>query len=418
MATNKLTAATCNAARLAEGENEKLIGDGNGLHLYVRPSGKSWLFVFTFEGKRRKMALGNFPAVGLADARERAADTRALIAKGIDPVALRDAPPASTKTFNDLISAYLGTLVGKPSHRQAESLFRNHVPQDLKDKPAAVITTDDLADVLSKLVAAGKVRSAAVLRSYTARAFKLAFGAGRNPNTPPALRGFGLTNDPAASITAIEGGTGNTCERCLSITELRNYAGRLAALPDTQEKDVALIAFYAGGQRITQLLRGTVSLDGSALILMDGKGRRAQPRLHRIPISNGSKLATLINGRTGRLWDIPEAEIEDAQLRVSGLVRQIAKAMAAPTTEGAPAGEGFNIRDTRRSLETALVAAGVSLDVTAQLLSHALGGLQHRNYLRHDFDAEKRRALGILEQIIDGTGEVGNVVQLLANGIN
>ena len=92
MATNKLTAATCNAARLAEGENEKLIGDGNGLHLYVRPSGKSWLFVFTFEGKRRKMALGNFPAVGLADARERAADTRALIAKGIDPVALRDAP--------------------------------------------------------------------------------------------------------------------------------------------------------------------------------------------------------------------------------------------------------------------------------------------------------------------------------------
>ena len=405
MATNKLTAATCNAARLGDGDKEKLIGDGDGLFLYVRPAGKSWLFVFTGDGKRKKMALGNFPAVGLADAREKAADARALIAKGIDPVALRDAPPASTKTFNDLIAAYLGTLAGKPSYRQAESLFRNHVPQDLKDKPASGITTDDLADVLSKLVAAGKVRSAAVLRSYTARAFKLAHGASRNPNTPPTLRGFGLTADPAASIDAIEGGTGNTCERCLSVAELRDYAERLAALPDTQEKDVAMIALYAGGQRITQLLRGTVSLDGSALILMDGKGRRAQPRLHRIPVAAGSKLAALINGRTGRLWNVPEAEIEDAQLRVSGLVRQISK-----STEG----EDFNIRDTRRSIESALVAAGISLDVTAQLLSHALGGLQHRHYLRHDFDAEKRRALAMLEQIIGGTGEVGNVIKMQA----
>ncbi len=414
MAANKLTATSCNAARLADGEREKLVADGAGLFMYVRPSGKSWLFVFTLGGKRKKMALGPFPAVGLADARERAAEARALVAKGIDPVALRDAPPASTKTFGDLTDAYLGTLTGKPSHRQAESLFRNHVPQDLKDKPAAQITTDDLADLLSKLVTAGKVRSAAVLRSYTARAFKLAFGANRNPNTPPALRGFGLTADPAASLVAIEGGTGNTCERCLSVAELRDYASRLAALPESQEQDVALIALYAGGQRISQLLRGSVSLDGSALILMDGKGRRVQPRLHRIPITQGSKLATLIDGRTGRLWDVPEAEIEDAQLRVSGIIRQISKAMETPETEGATATEHFNARDVRRSIESALVAAGISLDVTGQLLSHALGGLQHRHYLRHDFDAEKRRALAVLENIIDGTGAVGNVVPMQA----
>ncbi len=414
MASTKLTATACNAARLADGEKEKLIGDGDGLHLYVRPSGKSWLFVFTIGGKRKKMALGPFPAVGLADARERAADARALVAKGIDPVALRDAPPASQKTLGDLIDAYLGTLTGKPSHRQAESLFRNHVPQVLKDKPAAQVTTDDLAELISKLVAASKLRSAAVLRSYTARAFKLAFGAGRNPNTPPALRGFGLTADPAASLVAIEGGTGKTHERCLSVAELRDYAKRLQGTPASQEKDVALIALYAGGQRLSQLLRASVALDGSALILMDGKGRRTQPRLHRIPIAQGSKLAALINGRTGRLWDIEEEDIEDAQLRVSGLVRQISKAMETPETEGAKAGEHFNARDLRRSIESALVAAGVSLDVTAQLLSHALGGLQHRHYLRHDFDAEKRRALALLEQIIDGTGAVGNVVPMQA----
>ena len=63
MAANKLTATSCSAARLADGEREKLVADGAGLFLYVRPSGKSWLFVFTFDGKRKKMALGPFPAV-------------------------------------------------------------------------------------------------------------------------------------------------------------------------------------------------------------------------------------------------------------------------------------------------------------------------------------------------------------------
>lgn len=408
MATNKLTAASCNAARLADGEKERLIGDGNGLHLFVRTSGKSWLFIFTSptNGRRRKMSLGPFPAVPLADAREKAAEARTMIARGIDPIELRDTPPESTKTLGDLISAYLDTLAGKPSHRQAESLFRNHVPQSLKDKQAAEITTDEIADLLSKLVTADKRRSAAVLRSYTARAFKLAFGASRNPNAPPELRGFGLATNPAALIDSIEGGTGKTCERCLSVDELRTYAKALEALPASQERDAALIALFSGGQRSTQLLRATVSLDGSALMLKDGKGRRNEPRQHRIPVVQGGKLATLINGRTGRLWEIPEAEIESAQMKVSNLVRGISNAME---------GEHFNLRDVRRSLETALVAAGISLDVTAQLMSHALGGLQHRNYLRHDFDAEKRRALAVLEQIIDGTGASGNVIQMQAN---
>ena len=405
MASNKLTAASCNAARLSEGKNEKLLGDGQGLHLFVRPSGKSWLFIFTspINGKRRKMAIGLFPAVPLADAREKAAEARALIARGIDPVELRDTPPESTKTFGDLIDAYLGTLAGKPSHRQAESLFRNHVPQSLKDKQAAEITTDEIADVLSVLVQADKLRSAAVLRSYTVRAFKLAYGASRNPNTPPALRGFGLRADPASSITAIDGGTGNTCERCLSAEELRQYAKTLEALPASQEKDVALIALFAGGQRSTQLLRAEVALDGLALMIKDGKGRRNEPRRHRIPITIGSKLHKLIDGRTGHLWDVPEAEVESAQMKVSNLVRGISNGM-----EGAH----FNLRDVRRSIESALVAAGISLDVTAQLMSHALGGIQHRNYLRHDFDAEKRRALATLEQIIDGTGNTSNVSQM------
>jgi len=41
------------------------------------PSGvKTWLYVYAFDGKRRKMNLGQYPAISLEDARSRFEDAR------------------------------------------------------------------------------------------------------------------------------------------------------------------------------------------------------------------------------------------------------------------------------------------------------------------------------------------------------
>jgi DNA replication protein DnaC len=56
----------------------------------------------------------------------------------------------------------------------------------------------------------------------------------------------------------------------------------------------------------------------------------------------------------------------------------------------------------RRTLETLLAAQGVSMEVRAQLQSHGLGGVQNRHYNRHNYMAEKRQALIVLERLLVG----------------
>ena len=73
--------------------------DGGGLHLYIsKAGGKSWVQRITIDRRRRDIGLGAFPSVGLAQAREKAADNRAAVAEGRDPVAEKHSPAMPTFT--------------------------------------------------------------------------------------------------------------------------------------------------------------------------------------------------------------------------------------------------------------------------------------------------------------------------------
>ena len=60
-------------------------GDGAGLFLLVNPNGsRCWRFRYRFNGKRETLALGVWPAVSLAMAREKRDELHALLAAGVD----------------------------------------------------------------------------------------------------------------------------------------------------------------------------------------------------------------------------------------------------------------------------------------------------------------------------------------------
>jgi hypothetical protein len=66
--------------------------DGSGLYLRITAAGvRSWLFRYTVNGRERYMGLGLLHAVGLAEARCRAATMRELRASGVDPIEYRRA---------------------------------------------------------------------------------------------------------------------------------------------------------------------------------------------------------------------------------------------------------------------------------------------------------------------------------------
>lgn len=83
-----LNAKTVESAQLPPGKSEAFLYDGDNLALRLRPTSdgglsKVWLLRYSFEGKRKKLSLGTYPLMGLAEAREAAA---VMLRKVTDPV--------------------------------------------------------------------------------------------------------------------------------------------------------------------------------------------------------------------------------------------------------------------------------------------------------------------------------------------
>jgi integrase len=96
---------------LAAGRKARVL-DGQGLALQIRGPGRaSWILRFTSGGRVRELGLGSFKRVGLADARAKAAEAKVQLAKGEDPIALKQRPtakvsPSKAMTFGDATEAF------------------------------------------------------------------------------------------------------------------------------------------------------------------------------------------------------------------------------------------------------------------------------------------------------------------------
>ena len=82
--TNKLNDPECKSAK-PKAKIYKL-ADGGGLHLHVLTSGsKVWRYSYRIHGKQKTFTIGNYPDIGLADARTSRNDAKKLVHDGIDP---------------------------------------------------------------------------------------------------------------------------------------------------------------------------------------------------------------------------------------------------------------------------------------------------------------------------------------------
>ncbi len=83
-----LTDTHCRTAR----QKEKLyrLDDFNDLYLEVKPNGKkAWRYRFKLNGKSSMFALGEYPTVKLAEAREKCEQARVQVADGVSPTRAR-----------------------------------------------------------------------------------------------------------------------------------------------------------------------------------------------------------------------------------------------------------------------------------------------------------------------------------------
>ena len=125
-------------------------GDGDGLMLVVRASGKkSWVLRYQMNGARRDMGLGRYPEIGLKEARQRALDARRLIGESARPHRGASGPPQGRKVlFRPSVTSPRSssrTPKARPTNEKVRYQWARHLGPaysgPLLDRPVNEITT-------------------------------------------------------------------------------------------------------------------------------------------------------------------------------------------------------------------------------------------------------------------------------------
>ncbi len=85
--------------------------NGKGFGLRVSPAGKkSWIYLYRFEGRARRMTLGEYPGTPLAKAHEVHAKAKKTLSEGTDPGEKEQAKKAAHRnafTVQDLVDEFV-----------------------------------------------------------------------------------------------------------------------------------------------------------------------------------------------------------------------------------------------------------------------------------------------------------------------
>jgi integrase len=136
------------------------MSDGDGLFLVVMPSGsKYWRLRYFFGGKEKLLALGVYPDVSLADARERRAQARKVLAAGKDPGdAKREAKrlivQKQQSSFEIVAREWHENRLAKWTPPHAKKIMKRlemHVFNRIGTRPIADITASELLGVMRKI---------------------------------------------------------------------------------------------------------------------------------------------------------------------------------------------------------------------------------------------------------------------------
>ena len=136
---------------------------------------KTWTLLYRINRRQRRLKLGTFPTMGLADARERARKALLDVADGRDPAAEKIAA-RHAKTFAQLADEYMEhhAIPKKKSWRNDLQMIKHDLLPRWKDTPPSLITRGDVRNLLEDVVARKAGVHANRIRSLVRKMFRFA----------------------------------------------------------------------------------------------------------------------------------------------------------------------------------------------------------------------------------------------------
>lgn len=380
-------------------------GTGGGFAVRVMPSGTvSFQFLYRFDGKARRMNLGRYPAMSLAEARGLHREAYGATLAGRDPANERKEEKAErlaeqqaiaqAKSVKQLIESFL-KLYAYPKlkgAKEVDRLLRKEIISTVGDVPADELDRKTVASVLDEIVA----RGAPVTANRTLAAIRKTY----NWAVARGLVDF----SPVSGLPAP--GTEGRRDRVLSPKELEVL---WVALPDTVVGD-AVRFLLASAQRKSEVLDMVwEELDPDSSWWTIPSTRTKNKLEHRVPISE--TMGRLINCQDGRKGNkagggavfpsprsgkplgpqTPNHLI--SRLRIEGKLEHV---------------EHFTLHDCRRTAATSLGDAGFDDTEIGLLLNHKRSGVTAR-YNKSKYDQVKQKMISTwdrrLKKAIRGRSE-------------
>jgi len=215
------------------------VTDRDGLFIDVLPSGSMvWRYKYYFAGKREKLTIGPYPAIGLAKARELRDQAASTLAFGQSPAKAKQAEKVRRKVdaaragdLKELAERWYADNVAHRSEGWAYTV-RNWLKLDvypaIGSRDPRAVTEDDIAAILEKIVKRGSPQSANKVRSICQKIFQYAIEK-REMDANPVARIKPVQTPPVES------------HRALSVKEIGPF---LKALDAIETREINRIAIH------------------------------------------------------------------------------------------------------------------------------------------------------------------------------
>jgi integrase len=372
-----------------------------GLYCIVEPSGfKSFAVRFRFNGKARKLSLGN---VSLSAARKAAANALHEVQQGRDPSAAKKLARAERRaieadTLTNIVERYFEIVCGlrrdgdrptfNDNHRTAARRLRDFerlVLPVLGSRPVAEIRRSEIVNLLDKIeIGNGPVMADRVLG--VVRSVFNWHAARSDDFRPPIVRGMArtkgserarqriLTDDEIRRVWLDDEGPFSALTRFILLTSARRQEAALMTWNEVRDGVWELPA--ARNKTKLPLSR---PLSRKALEVIEGQRRDGSVFVFstsgKRPLQNFTRLKRQLDERSGT--------------------------------------EGWTIHDLRRTARSLMSRAGVNADHAERCLGHVIGGVR-QTYDRYDFKLEMAHAFEALAAQIEliVTPPKGNVTAL------
>lgn len=355
------------------------LADGGGLELRVSPDGaKVWRWSGRVKGVavRARVTLGEYPSLGLAAARAKAAVLRVQARDGIDP----SRPPEAGLTLKAAAERYHAASEARARDLDKRRLELHALP-DLGDRPIRSITRRDVADLLAKLAKKPSKRGGNLtaevnrVRTTLSALYAWAIASGQADDNPV----IGTAKVREASTQRLKSGEA----RVLSVAELRELYAVDDPIADLLR---LLILVPLRRQEWTEATWSEIhGLDTAEPVLRIPAARMKGARAHAVPIPEPAAAILLARAEVQRgNYVFPGRDPERAFAGWRTAAQRLPD-LSAP----------WVIHDIRRGVATAMADGGTAVEHIARILAHAPAAIAGVTavYDRSERLAEMRAAL-------------------------